>query len=164
MPHEARAPKRHSRQRPVIAPTFGKYLSELRGTRSRGVICEELKRFGVELDRSTLLQYERGTVSAPDPAALWALGRLYRVSLDDLALVLLRDRTGQALAAQDLRPAAFSDRQLQIAQAFALCDTETQDLLLYLAGRFTGSVAPLAPRGSRPFKPLRADAPRERNR
>jgi transcriptional regulator with XRE-family HTH domain len=56
---------------------------------------------GVSLDRSTLLQYERGTVGSPDPVVLWGLSRLYRVTLDDLVADLVRDRTGRAVSRRE---------------------------------------------------------------
>jgi transcriptional regulator with XRE-family HTH domain len=56
---------------------------------------------GLSLDRSTLLQYERGTVGSPDPVVLWGLSRLYRVAVDDLIADLVRDRTGRAVSRRD---------------------------------------------------------------
>ena len=85
------------RERPVVAAAFGARLLLLRGTQSRGTICERLLALGLSLDRSTLLQYEHGTVSSPDPVVLWGLGRLFHVTVDDLVADLVRDRTGRAV-------------------------------------------------------------------
>jgi len=83
---------RQQAERAVVAPKFGALLTTLRGSHtSRGVICSKLARFGLALDRSTLLQYERGTVASPSPTILWGLAQIYRVPLNDLVLALLRD-------------------------------------------------------------------------
>jgi transcriptional regulator with XRE-family HTH domain len=96
MAQSARLAKTLRRERPIVAAGFGARLRLLRGLLSRGAICERLLALGVSLDRSTLLQYERGTVGSPDPVVLWGLSRLYRVTLDDLVADLVRDRTGRA--------------------------------------------------------------------
>lgn len=85
------------RTRPIVAPTFGAHLQALRGAHSRGAICDQLTPFGLSLDRSTLLQYERGTVGSPDPVILWALAQIYGMRLDDLFSALVFDRTGQVV-------------------------------------------------------------------
>jgi transcriptional regulator with XRE-family HTH domain len=83
---------RQQTAREIRAPKFGALLTSLRGPHtSRGAICSKLARFGLSLDRSTLLQYERGTVRSPDPTILWGLAQIYRVPLNDLMLALLRD-------------------------------------------------------------------------
>jgi hypothetical protein len=56
------------RERPVVAAGFGARLQLLRGSQSRATVCERLLDYGLSLDRSTLLQYERGTVSSPGPS------------------------------------------------------------------------------------------------
>jgi hypothetical protein len=110
----------HPQPPPAIStPTFGALLRRLRGPASRGQVCRAVAGFGLALDRSTLLKYEAGRVNAPDPAILWALGRIYQLpNLDDLLRVLVVDRTGQgdaqALADQvqpiyQLQPAEILD-------------------------------------------------------
>jgi len=44
------------------------------------------------LGGSTLAQYEKGTVWAPDPGVLWGLARIYRVPLEDLVKLLAANR------------------------------------------------------------------------
>lgn len=113
-----------SRHRPVVVPAFGAYLARLRGRSSRrarssrGAICKRLEQYGLTLDRSTLLQYERGTVTAPDPAILWGLSRLYHVPFDEMVLELVRERskTPEALPA-DTRPSLDHEQRL-IAEWF----------------------------------------------
>ena len=84
------AGKRRSRK--AVTPTLGALLVQLRGRASRGAICTRLPQYGLSLNRSTLLQYERGTVLAPDPAILWGLSKVHHVKFDDLMEALLRDR------------------------------------------------------------------------
>lgn len=56
-------------QKPVLT-AFGARLRELRTeARSREVIAKKLRALGIALDESTLVQYEKGTVWAPDAGA-----------------------------------------------------------------------------------------------
>lgn len=63
-----------------MAPLFGDALRQLRGQQSRGDVCRVLASKGLTLDRSTLLQYERGTVRTPNLAIVWMLAQHYGVS------------------------------------------------------------------------------------
>lgn len=139
-------PKELRRERPIVAPTFGARLMTLRGARSRGVICRMLRQYGLELDRSTLLQYERGTVGSPDPAILWALGRIYHVSIDDLVLDLVRDRTRRPVPAAETRGPLLTDDQLRAVQYLGQLDDDSRGhmiaLLADLAARPGPTLAP----------------------
>lgn len=73
---------------------FGDWLRTLRGANSREAISLRLKALGVPLGASTLVQYEKGTVWAPDPGVLWGLCTIYRQPID-LALALLRANRAQ---------------------------------------------------------------------
>jgi transcriptional regulator with XRE-family HTH domain len=85
---------RQQEKRPITRPTLGSRLETLRGpTTSRAVVCAKLAQLGLRLDRSTLLQYERGTVESPSAVVLWGLAQIYRVPLDDLMSALLFDVT-----------------------------------------------------------------------
>lgn len=119
------------RPRPVISPNFGRQLTRLRGTRSRGDVVRGLQRYGIAVDRSTLLQYEHGSVSAPDPAILWALGRYYGLdSIDELIAVLVMDRTGRALREGiDIAISPFSNEQREIAEAYGGFPVEVKTAL-----------------------------------
>ena len=106
--------------RAIVAPLFGEQLRKLRGGQSRGQVCGALARFGLTVDRSTLLHYEAGTVAAPDPAVLWALGRHYGLdTIDELLTVLVMDRTGRALRSGiDIARPGFDLEQRRIAESF----------------------------------------------
>lgn len=142
MKHKLRDRKRAKRERPIVVPMFGSQLRELRGKRSRGAMCNDLTTFGLRLDRSTLLQYERGTVGSPDPAVLWGLGRLYHVSLDDLVLALMRDRTGRPVIARDLRPPALDEEQTRVATYFGQYDDATRKALATIMENLMPRVPP----------------------
>lgn len=91
--------------RPAVVPAFGAYLEALRGDQSRGVVCRRvLDLVGVPFDRSTLLRYERGSVSSPDPLVLWALARAYVVPLEDLLVRLHADRLHLAAPILEIDP------------------------------------------------------------
>lgn len=85
------------RFRPVRVAIFGRRLAELRGKRSARQILQRAGGLGVRLTPSTLYQYENGTVTAPDPAVLWALSRIYGISLDGLVSLLVANRNNLAL-------------------------------------------------------------------
>lgn len=108
------------RPRAVASPHFGRQLTKLRGTKSRGEVVRALQRYGITVDRSTLLQYERGCVTAPDPAILWALGRYYGLDgIDELVAVLVMDRTGREMrSGVDIAASPFTIEQRAIAEAF----------------------------------------------
>jgi transcriptional regulator with XRE-family HTH domain len=66
-----------SKQKDILTPKFGAQLRRLRGRASRGEVCRMLATKGLPIDRSTLLQYERGTVRNPSVAILWTLSQHY---------------------------------------------------------------------------------------
>jgi transcriptional regulator with XRE-family HTH domain len=75
---------------------FGNYLSTRRqekGLTAEGVI-RRMKKVGVQLDQSTLYNYEAGTVSAPDAGVLWALSKIYAVSHEEMIALLVSVRAG----------------------------------------------------------------------
>lgn len=134
---------------------FGAQLLKLRGARSRGEICRRVKRFGLTLDRTTLLKYERGSVAAPDPAILWALGRIYHLdSVDELLTVLVMDRSGRALrSGLDITGAALTAAQLHIAEVFGTLPAAMQAALSCL-------ISEMAPSESDHRVPRRRRTPR----
>lgn len=81
-------------QREILLPVLGKHLKDLRkGLRaSREQISIRLEALNAPLGGSTLAQYEKGTVWAPDPAVLWGLSVIYKVPLEDFVRLLLDDR------------------------------------------------------------------------
>ncbi len=107
-------------KRKVVAANFGRQLTRLRGDQSRADVVAALRRFGLTVDRSTLLQYEHGCISAPDPAVLWALGRHYGLeSIDDLIATLVMDRTGRPLrSGVDIAASPYTIDQRHIAESF----------------------------------------------
>jgi transcriptional regulator with XRE-family HTH domain len=60
-------------------------------------VANRAKALGVVIDPSALFQYERGTVAAPDPAALWALSRVYGVDFYELVSLLVANRKDPSL-------------------------------------------------------------------
>jgi transcriptional regulator with XRE-family HTH domain len=96
--------KKRSRQPALRA--FGKRLAGWRGSeRTREEISLPLTALGAPLGGSTLAQYEKGTVWAPDPCVLWALATIYRRPLEELIAMLLANRA-------DPNIEAFTDRDL----------------------------------------------------
>jgi transcriptional regulator with XRE-family HTH domain len=71
---------------------FGRRLEELRNKVSREAISLRLEKLGVPLGGSTLAQYEKGNVWAPDPGVLWGLAQIYHVQLQELILLLRENR------------------------------------------------------------------------
>jgi transcriptional regulator with XRE-family HTH domain len=100
-------------------------------------MCDALLALGLPLNRSTLLQYERGTVTSPDPAVLWGLSRLYHVTVDDLVLDLVRDRTHRPVPARIADGVPLTDAQRRAAEYIAQVDSQTAEqflrFLAYLA-------------------------------
>lgn len=82
--------KKRSSQPLLLA--FGERLRELRGLRSREEISRRLGALAAPLGGSTLAQYEKGQVWAPDAVVLWALSEIYRVPLTDLTRLLAANR------------------------------------------------------------------------
>ena len=75
-----------------LLEAFGNRLFQLRSGRSREVISRRLKSLGVPLGGSTLGQYEKGGVWAPDAGVLWGLAKIYGVDLEELILLLRANR------------------------------------------------------------------------
>ena len=98
MTHNAQAPpatlfwlpKKRSRNPVLMA--FGAELLRLRGENSREWVSIQLERLGVPLGGSTLAQYEKGTVWAPDPGVLWGLSEIYGVRLSEIGRASCRER------------------------------------------------------------------------
>lgn len=83
---------------------FGLILAGLRGRkRSREQISKALETLKVPLGGSTLAQYEKGKVWAPDAGVLWGLAEIYNVPLDYLARLLARNRQDATLDVDLLR-------------------------------------------------------------
>jgi transcriptional regulator with XRE-family HTH domain len=84
------------RKRTVVVAAFGQFLRELRGERSRAAICRLASAAaGFPIDQSVLLQYERGTVTAPDPVILHALATVYGVPIERVLDCLKAARVGR---------------------------------------------------------------------
>lgn len=84
---------RNPRSKNPVISAFGARLRELRTeARSREVIARKLATLGVALDESTLVQYEKGTVWAPDAGVLWGLSEIYKVPLVELTTLLVINR------------------------------------------------------------------------
>jgi transcriptional regulator with XRE-family HTH domain len=86
------------RERPVVAPAFGAQLTALRerveGRSQEWVVRALASRFGLSFSRSTLSQYEKGTVLAPDAGILWGLAQIYDVPVMGLIQYLVAERSG----------------------------------------------------------------------
>jgi transcriptional regulator with XRE-family HTH domain len=124
---------RRQADRSIVAPQFGALLTTLRGAHtSRGIICAKLARFGLALDRSTLLQYERGTVASPSPTILWGLAQIYRVPLNDLVVALLRDVSTNRtqLFRHEVEP--FTPEQRAIAELSSAMSPKARQALVTL--------------------------------
>jgi hypothetical protein len=118
-------------RRPVVTPQFGAELRRLRGAQSRGAVVSALTVWGVTITRQTLQQYEEGRILAPDPLALWALGRHYGLEqIDDLLSVLASDRTKRAPRTRPITITRFSLAQRDAAEAFGRLGPGEQKLLL----------------------------------
>jgi hypothetical protein len=138
---------------------FGRQLRRLRAKESRGAVCRALARWGLTLDRSTLLQYERGTVAAPDPGILWALGRHYGLTtVDELLTVLVMDRTGRKLRdGVEIAVPGLTHQQRFIAELFGTFSPEWQTALTTIfVGLHSGDVS--FPGLQRPRRAKRAAA------
>ncbi len=88
---------------------FGEFLAGFRSARagrrrvSREQISRQLKNLGVPLGGSTLAQYEKGWVWAPDPGVLWGLSRIYETPVDEIIQALKANRSDPSLTVQKLR-------------------------------------------------------------
>jgi len=102
-------------QRPRAMVPFGRFLSARRRAKNltaAGVV-RRMKNFGVQLDQSTLYNYEAGTVSAPDPGVLWALSKIYDMALDELIALLVGVRNGKV----DAPPPSILSRNPQFDES-----------------------------------------------
>lgn len=117
-------------RRPVVVPNFGRQLRRQRDAikRSRSAVCRALREsYGIELDRSTLLLYEKGTIGSPDPAIIWALARYYGLAnCDELIAQLVIDRTHKSLRNVDIAVSPYSIEQRFVAESFGLLPKELQ--------------------------------------
>lgn len=81
---------------------FGAKLLNLRGKgRSRERIARRLRNSGIQFDESTLVQYEKGTVWAPDPVVLKGLADIYEIPVAGLISLLLLNRIEAKYEAAD---------------------------------------------------------------
>ena len=72
--------------RPVVVGAWGRHLAALRQRRSLSTVLRKLRQMGINnISRSTLYQYEKGQVSAPDPVVLLGLAQIYGV---DVAILI----------------------------------------------------------------------------
>lgn len=85
---------------------------------------------GIHLDRSTLLQYERGTVGAPDPIAVWALAETYGATVGDLIRLLITDR-----AQRPVSPVAVNEERRRLLEAFDHLSAEERHSIFVLVER-----------------------------
>lgn len=116
--------------RPVVVPIFGNRLLELRGGRSAEIVIRRMRTLGVTLTASTLYQYEAGTVNAPDPGVLWALGKIYQVPVDELIAVLVLERGGGKSHEADLKLINTEEQRLRrIAAEFDTLHPKDQDVV-----------------------------------
>lgn len=93
----------HKRSRNPQLKAFGGWLAELRSEGvSRERISIRLRGLGVPLGGSTLAQYEKGTVWAPDPCVMWGLAKIYGVGIEKLVAGLRLNRENPSIATRDL--------------------------------------------------------------
>lgn len=128
--------------RPVVVPHFGAYLTKHR--ESRGLKPAQVERlvtekYGLPLAHTVLWRWEEGQVASPDPAILWALSRVYRISSDEMIGCLAKERSHRPIAQSDLatpgitdRSAGISDEALAMARAI---DALPPDLVLHVIGQ-----------------------------
>jgi hypothetical protein len=83
---------RKKRSRNPELRAFGEWLQTLRGQMSRERVSQRLADKGIKLGQSTLGQYEKGTVWAPDVGVLLGLSRIYSVSFETLARAVHANR------------------------------------------------------------------------
>ena len=150
---------RHSRERVIAVPHFGARLRALRGQQTIAEVCRAVQAFGLALDHSTLIHYERGTVKAPDPALLYALAHHYDVDdLGELIQLLVQERLGRPVGT---RPIVFvshswrnySREQRRVAEWFADLTQRSQDVVVFTLKKFHTIDAP-----PRPAQPVRRRA------
>ncbi len=85
--------------RPVVVGAWGRQLTTLRQKRSLSTVLRKLRQLGIDnISRSTLYQYEKGQVTAPDPVVLWGLAQIYGIDVGQLIEALARNRRHPDLA------------------------------------------------------------------
>lgn len=135
------------RTRVICCPQFGARLRDLRDDESRQAVCDAVKNdFGLFLDRSTLLQYERGTVKAPDPVMLYVLAQHY--GLDDvgeLIVVLVKERLARPVGRDTITRSKFTREQRKIAEWFGEFSDSSKDLALRLLTKLRSADLPTTP-------------------
>lgn len=152
--------KRRSNKPPLRA--FGRLLLELRGKATREQVSIKLEKLFVPLGGSTLSQYERGFVWAPDAAVLWGLATTYGVKHEELVMLLRENRRHPQSAPEDWRDllrqsidqisdpsrgsdaatlAADSARRLALAKELKDLVEDFRSSVSDVADRFVGDVA-----------------------
>lgn len=71
---------------------FGGRLLKARGGRSRQEMSNKLRSYGVSLDESTLVGYEKGRVWSVDVVSMLGLALAYGVPFDELTALLIANR------------------------------------------------------------------------
>lgn len=113
---------------------FGAFLSAQRRAKrltAEGVV-RRMRKLGVQLDDSTLYNYEAGTVSAPDPGVLWALSKIYAVSHDEMIAFLVSVRAGKTDGSvlPVATDPAFDDAEQKLVLAFRTARAGTKRRIL----------------------------------
>lgn len=93
--------KKRSTKPPLVG--FGERLEDLRNGVSREIISRKLEKLGAPIGGSTLAQYEKGAVWAPDAAVLWGLAYIYGVNFLDLVALLRENRRSPSSTYKELR-------------------------------------------------------------
>jgi transcriptional regulator with XRE-family HTH domain len=139
---EATRPKK--RERVVCCPRFGERLRQLRGDESRQDVCDAIKaHHNLFIDRSTLLQYERGTVKAPDPVILWALAQHYGVEdVGDLIVVLVKERLARPVGYEIISQSKFTRDQRKVATWLAEFGDESKSAVMILLQKLRAAEQP----------------------
>lgn len=125
----------------MYVPAFGAHLRQLRGDESIAEVCRAIRSIGLALDHSTLIHYERGTVKAPDPALLFALGQHYDVDdVSDLIRLLVQERLGRVSSPPRVFVSfswrKWSREQRRFMEMFAEVDAKAQSVVLFTLKQF----------------------------
>lgn len=151
---------------PKVAP-WGQRLRDLRGKRSGGWVIQRLASAGISFTDSTLSQYERGTVIAPDPVVLWGLAQIYGVEVGQLIETLAQNRRQPDLT--ELPPAQpgavlLEADEREVLERLRMLPTDERKLYLDFIGyRHACGMPNGPPREEVPSQPNRA-ASRPRGR
>lgn len=155
---------------------LGQWLEELRGDLSRERISQLLAAKGVPFGGSTLAQYEKGTVWAPDVGVLLGLSRIYGVAFETLARAVTENRKHPEISKSELldllrhgwdqasalsggkgtdvtAPAAPSRLQQQHAALLAATEDVAQRLITMLAEQGVAVTVPADYAATRTRKP-----------